>query len=306
MTQKDDRKQLAIELYRTGQSIYDIAPQIGVQYQTIHKWLVKSGEPRRSKSEAGKLAVERKGKWQQRYTYNHSAFREIDTPEQAYWLGFLAADGTIGDNGVVQISLAIKDIGQLEKWKLFVKTDAPIRYGHTSDNLGERDYCRINCCSAEIWSDLIRHGVAQRKTATVSWPHWLSTHLQRAYLLGYFDGDGGFCNDKGAHPDAQWSIAGNPSFLLDAQAFMMTALSVKKTKLIKRSGTEVVRSLCYGGNCQVSRIALWMYRSAPIRMERKVKSLLDVLTINNFLSERYVETIRELRLLINYSRQFSE
>lgn len=53
-----------------------------------------------------------------RYNYNKNAFNEIKTEEDAYWLGFLLADGYISgenDKPFIQIKLGVKDYSQLEK-----------------------------------------------------------------------------------------------------------------------------------------------------------------------------------------------
>ena len=58
-----------------------------------------------------------------RYKYNRDFFEVIDTPEKAYWLGFLYADGSVSSKrNDVEISLKGFDIEHLYKFKKFVKS----------------------------------------------------------------------------------------------------------------------------------------------------------------------------------------
>lgn len=63
------------------------------------------------------------------YTCDYDIFENIDNNEKAYWLGFIAADGTIyqrEQNASVIISISKKDREHLEKFKQFCHTDAKI------------------------------------------------------------------------------------------------------------------------------------------------------------------------------------
>lgn len=53
-----------------------------------------------------------------KYNYNTTYFEKIDSPEKAYWLGFLYADGCVRKNGkslILEITLSKTDKLQLEK-----------------------------------------------------------------------------------------------------------------------------------------------------------------------------------------------
>jgi hypothetical protein len=50
-----------------------------------------------------------------RYALDESFFNCIDTEDKAYWLGFLTADGLIGDD-FVRIDLQLRDIDHLHKF----------------------------------------------------------------------------------------------------------------------------------------------------------------------------------------------
>jgi hypothetical protein len=56
--------------------------------------------------------------------YNRHIFDVIDTPEKAYWLGFIIADGYLNDNkNMLRIKLGNKDKCHLEKFIKFLDGD---------------------------------------------------------------------------------------------------------------------------------------------------------------------------------------
>lgn len=65
------------------------------------------------------LKINRLGLKKSKYTYNSNYFNVIDTPEKAYWLGFIAADGCVSINsktnsGELTIKLQISDNDHLK------------------------------------------------------------------------------------------------------------------------------------------------------------------------------------------------
>ena len=59
-----------------------------------------------------------------KYQLDENCFEKVETQEQAYWLGFLYADGT---NTGVSISLRLqeRDREVTEEFRKFLKTDSP-------------------------------------------------------------------------------------------------------------------------------------------------------------------------------------
>ena len=57
-----------------------------------------------------------------KFTVNHDSFNSIKTEEQAYWLGFMYADGYVS-SGYVGLSLAVRDSFHLEKFKSFLNSN---------------------------------------------------------------------------------------------------------------------------------------------------------------------------------------
>ena len=118
-----------------------------------------------------------------RYTLNEEYFAAIDTPEKAYWLGFIAADGHIPQVGDgLHMRLAAGDIGHLQLLADALGSDAEPKI--VKDGAAE-----VRFHSRRFAANLITHGITPRKTWTCSpWnaPEDLAPH----YWRGLIDGDG--------------------------------------------------------------------------------------------------------------------
>ena len=56
-------------------------------------------------------------------------FNKIETEKQAYWLGFLYADGCVSYqnwNNQIELSLQERDLHHLEKFRSFIENDKPL------------------------------------------------------------------------------------------------------------------------------------------------------------------------------------
>lgn len=121
-----------------------------------------------------------------KHKLNKRFFRLIDTPEKAYWLGFIAADGGIQHgNGVhaLTVGLAAKDRGHLLKLRRALGSTAPIGARQKSNSFV------LGIYSKELLEDLATAGLPpgkERRGAPWSGP----AHLLPHYWRGVLDGDG--------------------------------------------------------------------------------------------------------------------
>jgi len=125
-----------------------------------------------------------------RYKLNDEYFTTIDTPEKAYWLGFLAADGGItqrytnGDRRGMGLFVRVGavDIGHLQQLADALESDVKPKIR----NDGAADV-RFN--SPRLAAGLMAHGATPRKTWTCS-PWDAPADLAPHYWRGLVDGDG--------------------------------------------------------------------------------------------------------------------
>lgn len=122
---------------------------------------------------------------------NTDTFKVIDTPEKAYWLGFLYADGYVSEsNSVLELTLKESDKEHVETFRDFMMSDAKV-YERKSKIKGEifTSY-RVSICSQQVVSDLVQQGCYQNKSLTLEPPTNVPSELIRHFIRGYFDGDG--------------------------------------------------------------------------------------------------------------------
>lgn len=125
-------------------------------------------------------------------------FSEITSDNQAYWLGFLAADGSI--NGYqLQIGLSTKDIEHLYRFKDFTGTPNSIytKMNHCTNNGKYYSASYINFKSEKVVDDLAQYGIIKDKShQNIDFLSYIPVKYKKPFILGYFDGDGWFTNTK--------------------------------------------------------------------------------------------------------------
>lgn len=172
-----DWEQLAFEFQTTDISLTKLGEREGIDRRTISKHFKK-------------LGIEIINK-QNRPKFNINVFDSIDTEEKAYWLGFIYADGYIGSTPIrddkksvynFELSLALKDIEHLEKFRKFIGFEKEI----TKDSYR----CRIMVANKHFWTTLNNYGCTPNKSLTLKFPNCIPNNLIRHFIRGYFDGDG--------------------------------------------------------------------------------------------------------------------
>lgn len=112
------------------------------------------------------------------------------SPEMAYVLGYIAADGaiTIGKRGNHYIDISSIDQELPEMVRNSLGADHAIT--HRKLNSRCQIAYRIQIGSKEIVRDLSKLGLAPRKTKRLILPPGIPSEYFRDFIRGYFDGDG--------------------------------------------------------------------------------------------------------------------
>ena len=119
---------------------------------------------------------------------NVDYFKEIDTLEKAYWLGFLYADGGMKGN-VSIIELNIKDESHIDKFISCINAD-PLKKKYRHNKQFNSDSCKISICNKTFTDYLKDKGCIINKTKRLTLPIFQKEDLYKTFLLGYYDGDG--------------------------------------------------------------------------------------------------------------------
>lgn len=209
------------------------------------------------------------------YSVNDNFFEKIDTEIKAYWLGFLAGDGTISGNKV-RLCLNLKDREHLQLFKRTV--------GWTGrDYLHHNNALEVRFSSLKMVTDLANYSITPRKTFTVNFPK-IHKSFEPHFIRGLFDADGciskvkreriGKSGQKYICYGGAFSIQGNKQFMLVLRDKFMV-LGLPQTS-INYSGKTINR-VRYGGINQLKIIYNYMYKDATVFLSRKKNLFEDIL-----------------------------
>ncbi|CAG0928705.1 hypothetical protein TFLX_01027 [Thermoflexales bacterium] len=163
-------------------STYQIARQLNVAHTTVQWWMEKYDLPRRKKNESARISHI---SFRHRiYTLNEIAFNPPLTDEQAYWLGFLMADGCVRDDNSITIAVQAADYAHLEQFRAFLGSNHPIY----QQQRGTYHSARLTVASAQLAAALKHYGVIPRKSFVASASPVLEPNPH--FWRGMIDGDG--------------------------------------------------------------------------------------------------------------------
>mgnify|MGYP000220825008 CR=1 FL=1 len=172
------------EEYLKGKTISDLAKSFNVSNTVIKRCLKNQKIFPRTNSEV-----------HQKYVIYSEYFNQIDTMNKAYLLGFLCADGWVTDRNEFGVVVKTSDAGILLFFKKELKTDKEIK------PVNEGEALELRLQNKHIADKLKEYGIVPRKSLilnieTVIDKAKLNSSQIKAFLLGYFDGDGGFSKSK--------------------------------------------------------------------------------------------------------------
>lgn len=164
-------------------------------------------------------------------TINEDSFKEINTPESAYWLGVMYSDGFISKankyTNYFGISVKSSDKIWLESFKDFLQYNGEIKTYKTgkSSYKPQTEYVRLLIGNNNIVNNLEYWGVTEHKTQKInSLPN---INFLDDFIRGYIDGDGSLAKRL---PNI--TICGNKDFLLDIAKYFDLNYSLYEDKTI--------------------------------------------------------------------------
>lgn len=226
--------------------------------------------------------IQRVGNGLRKYELNEEYFDNIDTPNKAYVLGLMCADGcNFPPKGTAFISLQESDRELLEKIKKELGSTQPLRIIDQS-KIGEQrgngysynNMCTFNMFSKHICDSLTNLGVVKNKSLVLKLPD-IDEELYPHLLRGYFDGDGtiGKYNDKPL-----------VASFLSTQQFCEKCKEIIENKLgihcgiYKACNNGVTKCLSITGK-SAELFLKWIYKDADLYLQRKYDKYIQYTTI---------------------------
>ena len=207
-----------------------------------------------------------------RFSVDESYFKMIDSPEKAYWLGFLYADGYVTKQHKVGLSLAECDTGHIEKFRAAIRSTHPVHF-YTSSGYSNCRYARLIFSSEEMSADLQRLGCVQRKSLILMFPTEEQVPLiyLRDFVRGYFDGDGSITTGGKGHY-LRLKICGTKEFLEGLRNYINSVIQPNElhTSLEKRHKDEKNNfSLTISPPYNAKRVLDELYKDSTVYLDRK-------------------------------------
>ena len=237
---------------------------------------------------------------QRKFKVNEDFFEQIDTPEKAWLLGFIAADGNVNpSNNTLNIVLASEDEEILVKIKSLLDSEHRISRIKARGNRQEAVVLTIG--SKKIFQDLNKIGIIPNKTFLYVFPEFLSKELIRHFIRGYFDGDGSIWWSK-KRKRMSFSITANYWFNDTLKLILKKELGIKTYSYFRHQdkGNLITQQLYVSGNLQIKKLMNWLYEDSTIHLKRKFDKFNTYIDyIYNTMNTKHYNTERGKRVSSN-------
>jgi len=205
-----------------------------------------------------------------KYSLDETMFEKINTPNKAYFLGLLMADGCVSQNqDIIKIALQEKDKQILEDVKTALNIEYPLRYGKSCVYSCQGSYI-LSLCSLKVKKDLIKLGCNPKKSLTLKFPK-IDKRLFFHFIRGYFDGDGCITYDKRRFNEPRVIFCSSHSFCkkmkIELKKQQFNSSIYKKGKI---SSLHI-----RGGAKKVFKFLDLIYKNADLKLDRKYQRYID-------------------------------
>ena len=255
-TEKDEIR----DMYINGISCPKISEKFKISHKLVGKVLDEYG-------------IDRKYNGLRKHSLNEGYFDIIDTPNKAYILGLLYADGYNGiDKSTVRLQLVEDDVDILNRINKEIGSSKPLKYLDCSNRIYGNGYISKNMYVLEFYGthickSLDNNGMHQNKSLILTYPEFLREDLYSHFIRGYFDGDGSVYQNP---------ITGSVTITITStEQFCNTCLDILRRNLSigggiydasNHNGITKVLSIC-GDQCKT--VLEWLYQDAEMYIQRK-------------------------------------
>lgn len=214
-----------------------------------------------------------------KYDRNSFYFDNIDTPNKAYALGLIFADGNNFSSGrhyTITIVLQEEDYSVLESIRNEIEYNHPLVYENRNlKNPNHKNTYRLVIQDEHMSKQLNNLGVVNNKSLKIKFPNYISDELMPHFIRGYFDGDGSvYYDDK--RSKAGTSICGTYDFVSHVSEILHNMGIKNHLYHPKQCGDSDTYVMVTTGNKSSYNFLTWMYQDADIKMERKYNKYLYI------------------------------
>jgi len=219
------------------------------------------------------------------YQIDETYFNDINSPDKAYFLGFLFADGSISQKGGLTFQLQEQDGYIVELLKTALKSTHPIK--KVQDNKFKTFSIKLYVSNMSLVVSLNKLGLLPKKsTSTFVVPAAIPFDLLNHFIRGYFDGDGSvFFADK-IYDRKKITILSNLPFLNSIKTILERELKSNKI-YIHTTKSSYCHELTIQSKEEVNKFYNYIYRDCKELYLKRKKEKFEQL----FAKPQYSETI---------------
>ena len=226
-----------------------------------------------------------------KYKLNEKYFDLIDSPNKAYILGFLFADGSLNkDKQTISMSLQEDDWDILEKIRNEIDSEKQLEFLNYSNKKDfgytYKNQYRLSMFSKYMCESLINIGMVQNKSLILEFPN-IPKEFHSHFIRGYFDGDGSFCAYYTKENKFQplVTITSTEQFCIKIQNILRDNLNIPCGNIYEASCKNgITKVLSISGSIQTKKVLDWLYHDAELFLERKHEKYINAFYLNNSLS----------------------
>lgn len=263
-----DQQKDVINKYQDGLTQQEIA-----DFYNINRWTVKNI------LQEHHIKLNYRGDKIRKYNIDEQYFDVIDTPEKAYIIGLLWADGcNKTDRGCITLCLQERDKHILESIKKEMKSEHPLYYREIK-NVNHSNMYSLEISSRRLSNRLDELGMVANKSLVLKFPEWLSESLYSAFLLGLVDGDGNI-----SKKNYSVSIVGT-KYLLEYIEKILKNNGIE-CNIYCYNTNEITKTLMITKKQSAMKFLNWIYSSgSSLFLQRKYNLYLQkCINFNNSLS----------------------
>ena len=260
----NQQKQEIMEKYQNGISVNQIAKDYGVSWDTIKRFLLKEN-----------LYSQENKKINQYATFSdYNLFEKIETEEQAYWLGFLYADGNVRtERNEISLDLKEEDLETIKAFHIFCGNKNQIRQHVIKKNDKVFISYTSSFSSKKTKDNLIALGCVPQKSLKLVFPdkQIIPDCFLLAFVKGYIDGDGSIQYDYQKYR-YRITIVGTKAFLSGLQE----RCNLAEHSSLSSTNCQIY-SLIISGKVFVLDFLKKLYATQTHSLERKKRIFLQAL-----------------------------
>lgn len=232
------------------------------------------------------LKINRLGLVKSKYHYNHAFFKDIQTEEQAYWCGFIMADGCVTINPAnnsceLAIKLQAGDGDHLKKFNKAIDGNVPVVFFEDLCEMTDpptiSKQAMIRLYSEEMVHDLGKYGVIPAKSLVKKFPENISETLMNHFIRGYYDGNGSIFLSRERYIGCNFAT-GSYDFAVGLHNYLNTHM-LKTSQVYKKNAN--CYSLRISGMRNVDNFLSYLYHNSSVWLDRKFNKKNKLYSVTN-------------------------